>query len=350
MKRSIHIVCQFDGSLNYIIEKLIPYLKDDFVVTREGELEPMFRDILLIHHLHPEIIKDETFNSFKKKILIQPLDGTDIKKEFIELFNKFDLIITPSSAGKRILKENGIKTKIEIIGNFYTEDLKTKTNIDLSQSIPELKETPFVFYHESTLNKRKGFKELCYSYLDAFSNTENANKVLLIIKGLESNHPYNKEIEKDKEEVFLRQQYYKNPAKIVKISQHLPEDKLNTLLQQSDCYVQLSQIEGFGIPLLKAAALGKPIITLDNRDCGYMDFLNEDNCYLVNSCKMTKEHGFWLYDKNSLWTVPYLAAASKTFQRVLFDYHHISLKNKYDVTAFELNNIAKQYLKILNEI
>lgn len=350
MKRSIHIVCQFDGSLNYITEKLIPYLKEDFVVTREGELEPLFRDILLVHHLHPEIINDETFNTFKRKILIQPLDGTNIKKEFVELINKFDLIITPSSAGKRILKENGVKQEIKVIGNFYTEDLKIETKIDLSKSIPELKQTPFVFYHESTLNKRKGFKELCFSYLDAFSNTDNFDKVLLIVKGLDSSHPYNKEIEKDKEEIFLRQEYYKNPAKIVKISQYLAEDKLNALLQRSNCYVQFSQIEGFGIPLLKAAALEKPIITLDNQDSGYIDFLNRDNCYFVNSCKITKEHSFWLYDKNSLWTVPYLSAASKTFQRVLFDYQNICLKNKYDVTSFELNKVAKQYIKTLNEI
>jgi len=42
-----------------------------------------------MHYLSPVYINNRVFDAFKLKILIQPIDGTEIKEEFVELIKKF---------------------------------------------------------------------------------------------------------------------------------------------------------------------------------------------------------------------------------------------------------------------
>jgi len=282
-KRHIHIVSQFQGSLNEITVDLIEGLKDTYVVTREGDDEPKEYDILLCHFIIPKITQNDNFDRFKYRILIQPIDGTSIKRDIIKEINKFDVIITPGEAGKKILQDNNINKPIFVIPNFYKkEDLIKEYG---NKKLDKLTKGKFVFYHESTLHPRKGIKELLRAYTKTFSSNHEDNKVVLILKCPPHNPATFESLEEFKKEVIALQKQYKYPAQIYKISQWLDKTKMRQLMTKCDCYIQPSKIEGFGIPLLRALILEKQTIVLNNPLSGYMDYLPKENVIYVKGIK-----------------------------------------------------------------
>ena len=194
-----------------------------------------------------------------KTILIFPVDATFYKQVVVDTFNEFDLIITPSFVGKNILVDNGVDAEIAVIPNFY-EDVV----------FPKKATGKVVFYNESTSMVRKNLQASVDLFVNTFADTIDADKVKLVIKTgtnhkIELNHDYN------------------NLPEIEIIIDYLPVEALHDLWAQADIYLGLAYIEGFGIPLLNMAKQGKPIVTLDSKLSGYMDFLNKKNAYLIKS-------------------------------------------------------------------
>lgn len=301
VKPALHIVSQFHGSLGEIIADLIPHLKKEFVVTEEFKQGPAGFDILLCHYVNPLIVEDDSFLLFKKKVLIQPIDGTNLTKYIVYCLNQFDLIITPSLAGKNILINSGVTCSIEIIPNYYKEAI-LNTNNSLPKELPTDK---FIFYHESTCVQRKGVDILYEAFIKAFSDNEYTDKVVLVVK----DSPLNKETfeykESCKRNAIALQKQYKNPANIIKISQFLKEETLRSIWHNVNAYVSFAKIEGFGIPLLRMAVLQKPIVTLENLLSGYSDFLDNSNCYTVPTKQIiAEEEKSVLYSKKSQWAIP----------------------------------------------
>lgn len=302
IKPSLHIVSQFHGSLGEITTDLIPFLKKDFVITEEFKQGPAGFDYLLCHYINPVIVQDQSFKLFNKKIVIQPIDGTVLMPEIINSLNQFDLIITPSLAGKNIMLENKVTSPIEVVPNYYKKSLTTLIKKQLPKGIPQ---ADFIFYHESTLVNRKGMELLYEAFIKAFSDKPYTNKVLLVIKDSPLNTKTLTYKEKCKKEAIELQKKYKNPARIVKISQLLKEETLKNIWINIDAYVSFAKIEGFGIPMLRMAVLQKPIVTLENKLSGYSDFLNLSNSYMVPTTNVQAiGENSALYSKNSQWAVP----------------------------------------------
>ena len=84
MKRDLHFITITEGSIGEISKDLIPYFEKEFILTCEHKEEiPIEKDILLCHFYAPHITENEIFYQFKKKILIQPIDGTSITQEVV---------------------------------------------------------------------------------------------------------------------------------------------------------------------------------------------------------------------------------------------------------------------------
>src|SRR6185369_13696562 len=92
------------GSLDDIQSDLENYLGKHFSVVRD-----LYRgaDVSVTNFLKANHNNDYFFKKNKKNVLIQPMDGTTVKEEFMRVINRFDLVITPSSVGKRLLAESG---------------------------------------------------------------------------------------------------------------------------------------------------------------------------------------------------------------------------------------------------
>ncbi len=83
------------------------------------------------------------------------------------------------------------------------------------------------------------------------------------------------------------------------IDRSLTSGELNGLMAACDCYVSLHRAEGFGLTLAEAMAIGKP--TIATGYSGNVDFMNEQNSYLVDyeigrvgpECEIYPPDGEW---------------------------------------------------------
>jgi 2-polyprenyl-3-methyl-5-hydroxy-6-metoxy-1,4-benzoquinol methylase/glycosyltransferase involved in cell wall biosynthesis len=95
---------------------------------------------------------------------------------------------------------------------------------------------------------------------------------------------------------------------------YLERPQLNALTAAADCLVSLHRSEGFGLPLAEAMALGTP--TLATAYSGNMDFMTEENSYLVGFKPIELEQAHGPYDAGSVWAEPDLDHAAELMARV----------------------------------
>lgn len=347
-KPSLHIVSPESGSIAEITNDLVEGLREYFDITLDDREQPKSYETLLFHFVNPPAVRNDNFKLFKRKFLIQPIDGTNIHKEYVELFNEFDTIIVPATASANILKENGVTVPIVVIPNYYKpEVLDLCSKGLLTKYIPKDK---FVFYHESTLHARKGIELLYEAYIRAFSDTQYVDNVLLVVKDMPLNALTYDRIEKVKGDMMELQKQYKTPARILKISQHLKWSTLQQLWNRTNAYVSCAKIEGFGIPLLRFAYLQKPIVTLDNSNCGYLDFLNNSNSYLTPTQQeiAVGEH-MAMYTNQTKWGIPQVEDVSKAMLACYDDWHKTTCKvvKREELAHMEFKNVLKSYVNLL---
>ncbi len=355
--RHLHLISPMSGSIGEITKDLFKVLDKEFIITQEVKAEtPIEKDILLCHFIDQEVVKSPEFNNFKKKILIQPIDGTKIKQDYINSFNRFDLIIVPAYASKNILRDNGVKTDIKVIPNFFKPDLFEKpiySNIE-----KELPTDKIIFYHESTFHPRKGIDLLYEGYIRAFSGKKYAKEVLLVLK----DNPFNKRtfdhISKLKKEAISLQKKYrsKERADILKFSSQLEINDLKTLWNRCNAYVSFAKIEGFGLPMLRHLLLKKPILCLTNYNSGYHDYLSESDTYFVDSIQTTATGEFMdMYSKETTWATSTIDEVVESFRKAYvgistrFERKRIKNLNWYN-ERFGFEHISKQYIKTIQEI
>jgi glycosyltransferase involved in cell wall biosynthesis len=315
------------GSLNDINSDIKNYFSD--YVDVEDEL---YRgsDVSISNFIQGIHSNDYFFKKNTHNVLIQPMDGTIIQRHVVDTINKFDLIITPSSIGKKLLKENGVVKQIEVVPNYFK-------NITLP---PRNTNDKIIFYHESSLIDRKNFKGLYESFLYAFSDSPYYNKVKLIIKtnggsieGLE-----------------VAKRRYKNIPEIEIYNDYIAESELIRLWVNVDIYVSFSHMEGFGIPLLNFAAMGKPIVTLNSSISGYIDFLNDENCYLVDSKKFSTSKISLIFSAGSTWEdIDNLENAKKVLRKSVLDFKNRCSKTvkPESITSFSFDEVMCKYLELI---
>ena len=278
-------------------------------------------NILLQHYSRP-IGKNL---DYKKKILIQPIDGTKISKNHIHNINSYDIIITPSNIGKNIMIENGITKPIIVIPNYYS---------DVEPSDYYEKSDKFTFYSESTGIIRKNIPNLLKYFLETFSSKDN---VKLIIKTSSDRI----------DDIHDILNNYSDKPEISIITDHLSESDLESIMSNIDCYICLSHMEGFCIPIINALKWGKKVIALNTEISGYGDFLNHDNAYLVN-CKripIDKEYeSLLICDKDSEWEEPDYEHYRLLLKEVITDNSKISV----DISRYSKENIMDEYSIVID--
>ncbi len=114
------------------------------------------------------------------------------------------------------------------------------------------------------------------------------------------------------------------------IDSYLNKDELHALMCLSDCYVSLHRSEGFGLPLAESMYLEKPVIA--TKYSGNMDFMNDENSFLIKY-KMTEiEKDIGLYKKGNRWADPDVKHAAELMD---FVYSEREAARKTGKTASE---------------
>lgn len=328
------------GSLGDIQRDLRDHLGVYFTIN-----EDLYKgsDISISNFLTSSHDRDYFFKKHKYNVLIQPIDGTVIFKHKVDTINKFSLVITPGNAGKDILIKNGVTAPIKVIPNYFKE-----CNLHAKNTSNKI-----IFYHESKLYKRKNLSGLYNAFLNAFADSKLYDKVKLVIK-TDCGNALN--------EIQTYTHSYTNIPEIEVIDAYYSEEELYQLWIDADIYISFSHMEGFGIPLLNFAAMGKPVITLKSDISGYMDFLNDTNCYFVESRRVTDTDFATLYTAESEWddienvdncknvileaVFDFVMKSQKTVApNDIVNYTRDSVMNAYSELFFSLLNIKKPAIK-----
>ena len=186
------------------------------------------------------------------------------------IWNYYDKIFTCSNFVKESLA-NIIKypEKIHVLNHGI--DTKTFYPLHFEKNQDEV----FTFLNVSIpYVHTKGLDILFESYISEFSEYDN---VQLILK---NRYGVSKEIQKI---IYQLKKKYKSNPKIVLDNSFSSEQEMNLIYNQCDCYIQLSRLEAFGLPVLEAMAVGKEVICTNG--LGMNDFCTNNNVHLVEGVK-----------------------------------------------------------------
>ena len=195
---------------------------------------------------------------------------------WIQSCNAMDLIIVPSNHIKQTFTNSGnLITPIEVVPECFPEYLE---NMDLQCDLDLDFKTNFNFLHIGQIgahdeqNDRKSIYTLIRIFCKAFEKNEDVGLVLKVNSG--RNTLIDKQLTVDKIKQFISHYRNGNFPRIHVI--HGPTDTIDICKlykhKKIKAFISLTKGEGFGLPLLEAAAAGLPILATNWSS--YLDFLN----------------------------------------------------------------------------
>lgn len=102
---------------------------------------------------------------------------------------------------------------------------------------------------------------------------------------------------------------------VIFLDGYLDRSDLVALLAAADCYLSPHRSEGFGLSLLEAMALGKPVIATNYS--GNVDFMTAENSYPIDYrlIALTRDHG--PYMRGAVWADPNLDQMAAAIRQVV---------------------------------
>ena len=108
--------------------------------------------------------------------------------------------------------------------------------------------------------------------------------------------------------------FWSGDRRIVLLGDDLSREQMCGLLRRCDCLVSLHRSEGFGLHLAEAMCLGIPVIGTGYS--GNLDFMREDNSYLVGYELRQVPRGAGPYPPGSCWAEPDVGHAAELLRHV----------------------------------
>jgi 2-polyprenyl-3-methyl-5-hydroxy-6-metoxy-1,4-benzoquinol methylase/glycosyltransferase involved in cell wall biosynthesis len=157
-----------------------------------------------------------------------------------------------------------------------------------------------------SIPKRKNALGLVRAFTDAFSSGEGP---VLVIKSI------NGDRQRDAQGELRAATAHRED--IVLLEDYLNSAQRTALMAHADCYVSLHRSEGLGLTIAESMALGKPVIATGYS--GNMDFMDEQNSFLVPYDRVAVGSGAEPYAASSTWAEPRLHIASALMRQVWQD-------------------------------
>ncbi|MFM1655464.1 glycosyltransferase family 4 protein [Brevibacillus sp. B_LB10_24] len=133
----------------------------------------------------------------------------------------------------------------------------------------------FVFLYVFGFDYRKGYDLLIKAFCDEFSPAEDVSLLLKVYTHSDIDPEF------ALSEIQSHIPPERCPSQIAIIPEPYSEEDLIALYQNCDVYISMDRAAGWGMPVMEAMALGKPVIAL--RWGGSTEFMNETNSFLIET-------------------------------------------------------------------
>lgn len=279
--------------------------------------------------------------AYESSILPRQQKNTPWKENWGEMYRHIDKVIVPSNYVSQIFQNAGTpEDKISVVPHGVWPD-KFSPEGPIHKINTKKK---FKFLAVATHLWRKNIRQLLQAYVKAFTKQDD---VCLVIKTSKKDPTLNKQYVYDIAPDLQACASLPNCPEIITLYGTL--QSIAPLYRACDCYVNVSASEGFGLPLLEAAACG--LVIMAPRYSGQLDFMNDDNSLLldIKEVRADPRYQYWHYAPeavvgrvNDSDLIDKLRYAYKNKERLLVEKQQAMAKM---VKKFTWENAAKAMLE-----
>jgi len=194
---------------------------------------------------------------------------------WVDAINKMNAVIVPSNHIRQTILNSGtVTTKLFVIGEWFYDNIVSGKNVELDVDF----DTEFNFLSVATFTgndpdtDRKNLFNTIKWFCESFSNNKDVGLILKTNFGRGTH--IDRLITKNTVRSILGEVRKGKFPKIHLIHGNLTTDEVISLYRHPKvkCLISLTRGEGFGLPLLEAAACGLPVIATNWS--AHLDFLN----------------------------------------------------------------------------
>lgn len=329
----------------------------DILTSLEKKPLPQNNDWLFVEHVTADnYIYDERAY---KHIGYTPFETDGLPAHWVLSMKGLDEIYVPSKFNVETYGKYGIdKTKIIPHGVDTDKFNPEGGKLDLGDLYKK-----FRFGASFDWNPRKCPESIIEAYTKMFSKSD---ETVLIIKTFfqlsESDFKFNFGISTDEyiKRIInnIRTKYDKvdNPPMIYIMRQILDDDVLPLMYRSMDCMITVSRGEGWGLG--SSESLASEVPTIATKWSGNLEFMNENNSYLVNA-KIDRIPETWLnhFSKNYIgrqsWANPDIDELAYKMKYVYENYNEAKDKAKQGrkdmIEKYTWNKVCEKYYKELEK-
>lgn len=252
-------------------------------------------DTVIIHStpdIWQKIIEDLKIDCTGKKIIGRTVwEFNKLIPSWVDDINSSQVteVSVPTLWNKKVFKNSSVNKTITVDPHLYVDYPYKSYDIDYL-----LKNKSTVIYH-GDLNKfdlnssykfltigqlipRKGILDTIKTFCKTFTNQEG---VILLVKTFRLNYSYDEQL-KCLQEIMnaIKDSNNPNHPPIVFIKENLTYDEIHSLHDISDCYLQLTKTEGFGLGIFDSYKKNKFVIVTGHG--GHVEFLSKNYIGLVD--------------------------------------------------------------------
>ena len=221
----------------------------------------------------------------KKNIGVSAVVETDrCNPDWVQACNKMDGVIVPTEFSKKVLQNSGFSTtKVFVVPESFPDALIMK-GAEKTNFLNTKTKRNFLLFgqltHPNPVDDRKNTANAIKWFCETFSNRKDVG--LIIKTNMGTNGTIDRRVSKNKLTSIVDQCRTGKFPKVHLLHGDLNEDNLRSLYLDKSLIglISATRGEGFGLPMLEAAACGLPVMATNWS--GHLDFLNHGNWTKVN--------------------------------------------------------------------